>query len=207
MKEQTINCRYGWYGLFFHIIALFKEWNDKHPEWKERRIFHFGEKWGQLNYYYSFPSILKEPVNNAREASAKICEMCGGLGEFIEDGFGEFHTLCPDCTKVQEKLDCYFKEELEKKFGTHSERGQIFSRWEHIEEIMPEFLSELSALSQKYELSIIGNNECDCSLSISDIEYWPEYSDLEYNYDTGRYTVEGFGQNGNNEEPEGLKEA
>jgi hypothetical protein len=195
MKKQEIDCELGWYGLIIPILSKIKEWNDKHPKIEHMKTVYFKEKFATLQPCFWHPPILEKFIDNAKKASARICEECGCLGNLYRDSRNWNRTLCLDCIKAQEKCD------------PDSEDEQVNNRREYIEKSMPEFLSELSVLTSKYRLIIVGNEVCVLCPGIVDMEYQCiEYSDLEYNYDTGCYTVEGFGQNENNEEPEDLKE-
>jgi hypothetical protein len=190
MKEQSLSCGYGWYGLIFYLMLKLNEWNDKYPKYKKMKIGFFGEKWGALRLRNAwYPDYIEKPVRNAERASANICERCGCIGDFFDDG-GWCHTLCADCAKA---LVERIYQQMEEMFGPPSEQEQVDSRREYIEKNMPGFLSELSILTQKYGFAIAGDKECAACPSINDTEYQGlKYFDLKYDCGTGRYTVCGL---------------
>jgi hypothetical protein len=186
MKKQNIHCGYGWYGLIFPIIAKLKKWREKHPTEQPDEISSFEENWGTLQIRaVGIPAYLEKLVDNARDASKNICEFCGCPGNEYKDSTGWYLTLCQDCVEIHE--------EAIKKRKLYEEE-QLNKRKKYIEGKMPEFLSELSALTQKYEIKISKDHRCHRCPRVSDMDNRSiEYQKLEYNWSTGNYTLEGFG--------------
>jgi hypothetical protein len=186
MKEQLIYCGYGWYGLIFPIIARMKKHNDKHPAEEPDEISSFEEKWGTLQIRKpGIPGYLEKLIVNAEEASESICMSCGCPGNNTKDSTGWYVTLCPDCMRIREEANNKLR------LGINEE--EQFNRKKYIEEKMPEFLTELSALTQKYEIKICEDTRCQKCPKVSDMDNPAfEYQKLEFSWSTGCYTLEGF---------------
>jgi hypothetical protein len=175
MKEQRIGCDYGWYGLIFPIIAKLKKHNEKHPIKRPDEIDFFNERQGKLEIIISgIPHYLEELIYNAQIASGNICEKCGCPGNPVIDCHNWKFSMCQDCLELHEK--------------EFSDNKVICG-----EESIPEFLVELSALTREYEIKICEGSEGDGCPKISDMEdLGLEYQKLEFNWETGCYTLKGF---------------
>jgi hypothetical protein len=187
MKKQNIRCGYGWYGLIFPIIAKLKKHNVKRSGEKPDEISYFREKWGMLEIsHLGIPFYLEKLIHNAQQTSDSICVFCGCPGNRQKDSTGWYLTLCPDCLKIHEEANNKQRLEI-------IEEERLDDRKKYIEEKMPEFLSELSALTQKYEIKISKGDRCHRCPRVSDMDNRSiEYQKLEYNCSKGSYTLEGF---------------
>jgi hypothetical protein len=130
MDRQLIYCGYGWYGLILPILAKIKQFNEKNPD-NTLNILSFEEKWGSLKFVRSslYPDFFENMLVNAKEASGRICENCGCIGELKEFSDGWLRTLCPECSKEEEicinnKRNEWIKEKqerLKKKFNINED--------------------------------------------------------------------------------------
>jgi hypothetical protein len=184
MKEQNVQCGYGWYGLILPIISELKKWNDGHPEEETAKIYSLEPGRASLHVISGgCPDPVRKLIKKAEKASGSICEYCGCPGEEVRIR-GETKILCPDCAKENKKYTYRQIEELE----------------EYTRAKIPEFLSELSALTKKYGIRIHGCGHCGSPLLFGMEEPYQNpglppghgYENLRYDKDKGRYTVEGF---------------
>jgi hypothetical protein len=103
MKQQIIQCGFGWYGLIFPLVVKLKEWNENRPEEYRYNRATFRPNWYMLRINMTGGSTdLGRLVEKAESASLGICEDCGCPGETVEI-FGWLKIRCPDCAKDEEE--------------------------------------------------------------------------------------------------------
>jgi hypothetical protein len=195
LKRQNIKCGFGWYGLVITVLVKLRRYNSGHLDGRVK-ISCFKEKHGKLHIAGpgGYPDSLKNIFENAKEASAEICEFCGGPGELKKRGNGEHKTLCPDCEKIHGES---FNRQIQ---GGNKEEPDNNGK-KRAEEKMRAFLSGLSALTRKYEVRVSGSFMSGEPPAVSDTGNRNiGYKNLEYDGYTGRYTAEGFGDDGKEEE-------
>jgi hypothetical protein len=84
-------CGDGWKSL---IDPLIQKCNERGAT-----VLQIKEKYGTLRFYYA-PSIdeLEKMVEDAEDASARTCEMCGAEGRLMVNKRGSWlKTVCPGC--------------------------------------------------------------------------------------------------------------
>ena len=98
--SRWIDVGSGWHPL---LDELDKNIRTLIPEYK---IFQYKEKFGTLRFYVDFTDAtsdsytIKEAydlISQAENASASICEFCGGEGSLIKIR-GWYKTMCGECT-------------------------------------------------------------------------------------------------------------
>ena len=94
---RWISCDRGWYPL---IVRLDAQLAALDPEYTVHQV---KEKFGGLRFYMSSeadPDVqeaMRALIDEAEQASVRICEDCGSAGELSRSAGGWHQTLCASC--------------------------------------------------------------------------------------------------------------
>jgi len=95
------DCGDGWFGLIRELskrieeIARQKGWAPQSHAWPE--AVQVKQKAGRLRFYLAaYNEALHDCIEQAGDASEKICELCGKPGSPGSDPLGGVTTLCED---------------------------------------------------------------------------------------------------------------
>jgi hypothetical protein len=190
MKNQSIQCDLGWYGLIFPLVVRLKRRDERQGGQEENTVmFYERDDKLRISIRGGDPDI-GEYADKAEEESENICECCGCVKRKINRRVTSSYTkcygvLCPNCdgeracVKRLDEIDDEILHDI-----AHEKRSR------RVDHILPKFLSELSALTNKYGLKISENAWTGVPV-IKDLEYEHgiTYFNLKFNGKTKRYVL------------------
>ena len=104
-KNFYFECNDGWFDLIHDLSEKLNKLILKIPEEQHEYIkaTQVKEKFGTLRFYMSTGiDKIFDLIKVAEKKSAKICEICGQIGQVRTGAGGWLITLCNDCYKKRQ---------------------------------------------------------------------------------------------------------
>lgn len=93
-------CGSGWYHLINELCEKIQNYLDRFDDIEQVIAIQVKEKYGTLCFYYSGGNeYIRGLVDMVEHLSYSICENCGNLGKFINDGWCK--VRCDKCLEIE----------------------------------------------------------------------------------------------------------